>query len=402
MTRAVSSSAPGFPRGPIGLIGLIGLVGLAVACGPGGPAAPAIPAIPANTLSEGVSIALYDRHDDSAYGVVDDRRWIDVTGDALVLDHVDPGAALSSLVIEPLAGGSLDVGGCLRDRIPAPPVVAVSKGQPPAVPVRAMFAPVLRCAVHAAHGRYLVRVLYVSPAFCYRAQHDIAMTAPDRATVTSRFAIVTPAWQARAEVTLFDGMPGGEQSPREVARGTILLDGGTAVLAVPPREARAALRRVYRGASQDDGGVLRDSQPAVWVWLELDDVVLAPGPVHAHVALAAEGVRDIHVPAAGRRQAAARLRLPLWIDDQLRGKRDRWGGLADGTTGTDKLTMSVANTGETTREVWIEEKLRPARRRTVTHAWPSEPTIVKNLLHMKLTVHAGKIERAGFAIAYEP
>jgi len=393
VTRAVASSPPGCPRG------LVGLVGLAVACGHGGPAAPPTPA---NTLREAVSIALYDGHDDGAYGVVDDRRWIDVTGGALVLDHVDPGADLPSLVIEPLAGGALEVGGCLRDRIPAPPVAAVPKGQPPAVPARAMFAPVLRCAVHAEPGRHLVRLLYVSPALGYRAQHDIAMTAPDRATVTSRFAIVTPTWQARAEVTLFDGMPGGEQPPREVARGTILLDGGTAVLAVPPREAKAALRRVYRGASQDDGGVVRDSQPAVWVWLELDDVALAPGPVHAHVALAGEGVRDIHVPAAGRRQAAAMLRLPLWIDGQLHGMRDRRSGLPDGTAATDKLAVSVANTGTTTREVWIEEKLPPARRRTVTHAWPSEPTIIKNLLRMKLAVPAGKLERAGFEIASEP
>jgi hypothetical protein len=396
--RAVSSSPPGFSRGPIGLIGCLGL---AVACGRGGPAAPVAPA---NTVPEGISIALYDRHDDGAYGLVDDRRWIDVTGDALVLEHVDPGAALPSLVIEPLDGGALDVGPCLRDRIPASPVVAVPEGQPPAVPVRATFAPALRCEVHAAHGRHLVRVLYVSPALGYRAQHDLAMTAPDRATITSRFAIVTPAWQARAEVTLFDGVPGGEQPPREVARGTILLDGGTAVLAVPPREARAALRRVYRGASQDDGGILRDSQPAVWVWLELDDtaLALAPGPVHAHVALAGEGVRDVHVPAAGRRQAAAMLRLPLWIDGQLHGKRDHWSALPDGTATTDKLTVSVANTGTVTREVWIEERLRPARRRTVTHAWPSESTIVKNLLRMKLTVHAGTVEHAGVEITSEP
>jgi len=401
VTRAVASSPPGCPRGSIGL------VGLAVACGHGGPAAPPTPA---NTLREGVSIALYDGHDNGAYGVVDDRRWIDVTGGALVLDHlldlvldhVDPGADLPSLVIEPLAGGALEVGGCLRDRIPAPPVVAVPDGQAPVVPVRAMFSPVLRCAVHAEPGRHLVRLLYVSPALGYRAQHDIAMTAPDRATVTSRFAIVTPAWQGRAEVSLFDGLPGGEQPPREVARGTILLDGGTAVIAVPPREARAELRRVYRGAGQDDGGVRRDSQPAVWVWLELDGVALAPGPVHAHVALAREGVRDIHVPAAGRRQAAAMLRLPLWIDDQLHGKRDRWGGSLDDQAVVDKFMVSVANTGTTTREVWIEEKLRPARRRTVTHAWPSEPIIIKNLLRMKLAVPAGKIERAGFEIAYEP
>lgn len=400
MTRA-ASRWPGLPRGPIGLIGLAVACG---ACGADRRVAPAAPAAPANTLREGLSIALYDHHGDGAYAVVDDRRWVDVTGDALVLDHVDPGAALSSLVIEPLAGGALDVGSCLRDRIPDPPAVVAAEGQPPAVPVRARFAPVLRCAVHAVQGRHLVRVLYVSPALGYRAQHDLTMTAPDRATVTSRFAIVTPVWHARADVTLFDGRTGGEQPPREIARGPILLDGGTAVIAVPPREVGAALRRVYRGAGSDDGDSPHDSQPAVWVWLELDEraLALAPGPVHAHVALPQEGVRDIDVPAAGRRQAAAMLRLPLWIDDQLRGKRDRWTGSPDDQAGTDRLTVSVANTGAVTREVWIEEKLRPARRRTVTHAWPGAPTIVKNLLRMKLTVHAGRIEHAGFEITSEP
>ncbi len=403
MTCAVASSPSGCLRRLVGLVGLVGLAVLAVACGHGGPAAPPTAA---NTLREGVSIALYDGHDDGAYAVVDDRRWIDVTGDALVLDlvldHVDPGADLPSLVIDPLAGGALHVGGCLRDRLPVPPEVAVGDGQPPAVPVRAMFAPVLHCTVHAEPGHHLVRLLYVSPALGYRAQHDIAMTASDHATITSRFAIVTPAWQVRAEVSLFDGLPGGEAPPRAVARGTILLDGGTAVIAVPPRDVKAALRRVYRGAAQDDGGLLRDSQPAVWVWLELDDVALAPGPVHAHVALGQEGVRDIHVPAAGRRQAVAMLRLPLWIDDQLHGKRDRWSGSPDDAAATDRLTVSVANTGTMTREVWIEEKLRPARRQTVMRAWPSEPIISKNLLRMKLTVQPGAIGRAGFAITSEP
>jgi hypothetical protein len=396
VTRA-APRRPGLPRGLIGLAVACG------ACGPGGRPAPAAPVAPANPPREGLSIALYDHHGDGAYAVVDDRRWIDVTGDALVLDHVDPGAALSSLVIEPLAGGALDVGSCLRDRIPGPPVAAAAEGQPAAA-TPAMFAPVLRCAVRAAPGRHLVRVLYVSPALGYRAQHDLTMTAPDRATVTSRFAIVTPVWHARADVTLFDGRPGREQPPREVARGPILLDGGTAVIAAPPREVAAALRRFYRGAGSDDGDARHDSQPAVWVWLELDEraLALAPGPVHAHVVLPQEGVRDIDVPAAGRRQAAAMLRLPLWIDDQLRGKRDRWSGSPDDQAGTDRLTVSVANTGAVTREVWIEEKLRPARRRTVTHAWPGEPTIVKNLLRMKLTVHAGRIEHAGFEITSEP
>ena len=375
--------------------------GLAVACSHGGRPTPP------SSVRAGISIALYDRQGGGSYGVVDDRRWIEVAGDSLVIDHVDPGAALPSLVIEPLSGGALEVGTCLRERIAAAPEPGAA-GAPDATPeVRAKgpaaaerVSPVLRCAARAAPGRYLVRVLYVSPALGYRAQHDVAMTGPDRATVVSRFAIVTPAWQAHAEVTLFDGIPGGERPPREIARGAIMLDGGTAVIAVPRREVTAALRWVYSGAVHDDAAG-RDAQAAVWVWLELDGPALAPGPVRAHVELAGEATRDINVPAAGRRQAAAVLRLPLWIDDQLRGKRDRWTGSQNDAITTDKLTVSVANLGATTREVWIEEKLRPSHRRTVAHAWPGEPTIVKNLLRMKLTVHGGKIERAGFEIAYE-
>jgi hypothetical protein len=121
-------------------------------------------------------------------------------------------------------------------------------------------------------------------------------------------------------------------------------------------------------AAHDDAESRRESQPAVWAWLDLDHLALAPGPVRAHVELAGQAARDIDVPAAGRRQTPATLRLPLWIDDQLRGKRDRWiGSRADGTT-TDKLAVSIANTGQTTRDVWIEETLRPARSRTIIHA----------------------------------
>jgi hypothetical protein len=69
---------------------------------------------------------------------------------------------------------------------------------------------------------------------------------------------------------------------------------------------------------------------------------------------------------------------------------------------TDKVAVSVGNTGDATREIWIEEPLRPARRRTVARAWPGEPTITRNLLRVKLTVRGGKLERAGFEIVSEP
>jgi hypothetical protein len=359
---------------------------------------------PANAAREGVSIALYDPGA-GGYGVIDDRRWVDVTNDALMLDRVDPRAALPSLVIEPLAGGALEIGACTRDRIPAAPVAA---GAHVVAPVPAAFAPMLWCAVHGVRGRHLVRVLYVVPSFTYRTGHDVAMSASDRATVASRFAIATPAWRVRAAVTLFAGAPGAEPPPREIARGIVMLDGSIALIATPPRPVTAKLRRVYEGAVRTRGEIgahdprwRRDSQPAVWVWLELDGAALAPGPVHAHVELAGEAVRDVDVPAAGRRQAAAVVRLPLWIDDQLRGTRERRTRAPDDAALTDQLSLSVANVGDTTRDVWIEEPLRPARRRAVHRSWPSVPTVTGGVLRVRLRVPAGTVERAGFEVEYE-
>jgi hypothetical protein len=431
----VSGAAPRSPG-----LGRIAALGVVIACGHGGRTAPPGPA------REGLSIALYVARDGSSLAMIDDRRWREVAGDVLVLDHLAPAAALAALVIEPLAGGALDVGTCLRARLSAvlepgladgataagaledviadpDPGEAISPGEDAAedaaedaepgpagdgaaaTEALARVAPELRCAVHAAPGRYLVRVLYASPGLGYRAQHDLAMTAPDRATVVSRFAIATPGWHARAEVTLFDGLPGGELPAREVARETIALDGGTAVISAPPRDVAARLRWVYRGVAHgsdaDDGDAPHAAQSAVWVWLELDDAALAPGPVRAHVEVAGEPPRDLDVPEADRRQAATALRLPLWSDEQLRGKRDHRLGLPAGASLIDHVAVSIANTGAATRDVWIEELLPPARLRPVVHAWPSEPILFENRLRLKLTVPGGKLERVRFEIAYD-
>jgi hypothetical protein len=388
-------------------------IGLGLACGNH-------PSLPASPAREGVAIAIYARADGDGYAVIDDRRWVDVAGDTLVLDHVDPRAALPSLMIEPLIeargdahgrthAGALQIGGCLRDRGPAP---AVDDDGPPAGSAATALASRLHCQVRGPRGRALVRLAYVvprpGPQLGYRARHDVAMTQADRATVTSRFAIATPSWQVRAEVALFDGTPGDDRPPRELARGTVVLDGSTAILAAPPRAVAARLRRIYDGAAQVPANVAelspqrRPSHPAVWVWLELDDLALAPGPAHARIELAGQPPRDLDVPARGRKQAGASLQLPLWIDDALYGKRDRWSEAHDGGMLTDKLAVSVANTGDATRDVWIEEELRPSRRRSVRRAWPSTPSLGKDVLRMKLTVPAGKIERARVEIDYEP
>src|SRR5204862_5386582 len=89
----------------------------------------------------------------------------------------------------------------------------------------------------------------------------------------------------------------------------------------------------------------KDSVHAVWVWLELDGVMLSPGATHAHLAVPGETERDIDVPTAGREHMASGTRLPLWIDDQLRGMRTRSVINADGAALSDRLTFSVSNLG---------------------------------------------------------
>jgi len=137
------------------------------------------------------------------------------------------------------------------------------------------------------------------------------------------------------------------------------------------------------------------------VWLELDRTALAPGPAHVHVELADQPIRDIEVPALGRRTVAGALGLPLWIDDELRGRRDRWSQPRGSAAIVDRFAISVANLGTAARDVWIEEMLRPGRKRTVRHAWPAAPVVLETIARLKLTVAPGKIERCGFEIDYD-
>jgi hypothetical protein len=363
----------------------------------------------------GVSIAMYQGAD-HAYAVVDDRRWVAVTGKSLVLDHVDPGAALPSLVIEPLAGGVLTVGRCVRERLEPPPAWGELRPRPhleedgerdPEPEVSTAIPSEVRCDVAGDAGRHLIRILYVTSSLAYRVQHDVTMTIADRATITTRFAIATPHWGGgRAEVILFDGQPGTDHAPREMARGSIALDGSTGVLLAPVREGAAHLRRVFDGAMRNgaaadsDATWARDSVQAVWVWLEVEGVVLPAGPLHAHVELPGEPIRDVEVPAAGRERTKDALRFPLWIDDQLRGMRRRVVGSADGASLVDRFVLSVINTGDAPREVWIEERLRHARRRELKHAWPGTPTLAGDVARIKVVVAAGAVERTGYAIEY--
>lgn len=384
----------------------------------------------------GISIAIYDKAGGDGFAVVDDRRWLDVAGKSVLLANIDPGAELASLVLE-TADSALHVGQCVRDRMPdiAPkdPLEAYASEQrdrravelrrqlprahslrPPVREPTAdgqdeRFVPVVKCDVSAKPGRYLVRILYVTKALGYRAQHDIDISDEKSARITSRFAIVTPVWQSRAELVLYDGVPGGERSPHEVARGEVTLDGSTSVLTVPTHDVPAQLQRVYEGAvvtSTDTTDVTWASgtAQAIWVWLDLGALRLAPGPVRVHLDLAGEGVRDLDVAQSMRKQEDtpdAPLRLPLWVDESLRGSRTRLLEYNDTSSITERYAFSVANTGESERTVYVEEPMRTANRRKLDRAWPKKPTADHNVLRTKLVVKPGRIERTGYTMTYD-
>ncbi|MEO8704621.1 MAG: hypothetical protein ABI867_31490 [Kofleriaceae bacterium] len=361
--------------------------------------------------AEGISVMVYAK-DDAGYGVVDDRRWIEVANNAFTLDRIDPAAPLPTLVIEPIGGTALAIGTCVRDRIDTTAnglqqlaqgsLKPTADGKPATAGV---LSPLVRCNA-TGRGRHLVRVLYVAPAIRYRGQHDITVTGDGKATVSTRFALTTPAWNVPANVALFDGMPGAEEPPHEVAHGTVTLDGGTAVLAIPTQIVPATLRRIYDGAIRDhdtpatDMTWGRESKRAVWTWLELEQVKLSGGGVRVHIALPDERETDIIVSTIDREVIGKLLRLPLWVDDQLNGARRHWLERETDKAFSQRFELSVSNAGDTPREVWIEERLRPARRRTIQRAWPTTPVIENGIARVKVTVAPHGTERVGFAIDY--
>lgn len=377
----------------------------------------------------GLAIAVYDRGDGTSSAVVDDRRWIELPAGAkaLVLDDVDPAAALPSLVIEPV-GAALHIGTCRREEIVDPATAKARRldenplyieldktplEETPAVaPAKHGFAPIVRCDADGAPGRYLVRVLYVTGGLAYRSQHEVRMVAPDRATLRSTYVLATPAWHRTAEVTIFDGAPGGDHLPRPLAHGQVALDGSSGAIVVPGREVKGRLRRVFDGAmlpaadvpsSDRDWG--EGSHEVVWVWLELADARIPPGPVHAIIDLPNELARVADVPIDPRRRSAEApdgpSRLAIYADEDLHGTRQRWHDFSDSAELADRFLMSVSNAGEEVREVWVEEHLRTAKRRRVARAWPSPPGLHGELLRTKLVVRPGKVERIGYTVDYD-
>jgi hypothetical protein len=412
----------------------LGLVLLA-ACG-----AAAAPEPRPATPTEGLAIAIY-RNGARSYGVVDDRREIEVAGTTVFLDRIDPAAALQSLVIEPLGSEPIHVLSCVRERVDDSPAalaqLAEARGErrrrvivlhdvhdhspdrfhyedtndmePAVLPAPAVLSPIVRCKVRARAGKHLVRVLHVTSSLGFQTQHDLTMTDAEHARVATRYAIATPVWRARANVTLFEGVPGDETPPHELARSTIVLDGSTAIVAGAPREFAARLRSIYDGTKPQDGDDLKPtditwgqaSRRQVWVWLELPDARLPLGPLRAHVELPGQPVRELAIAAELRVQTADLTRYPLWIDEDLLGTRKRSVERADGVMIADRVALTVANLGTQPREVWIEERLRSPRRRVISQSWPAPPTLVKDIARVKLTLAPGQTERLGFTVVYD-
>ena len=395
------------------------------ACASRGPPRPSMPphSVP------GVSISMYRGTSDRMLSVIDDRRWVTITGSSLVLDHVEPDAQLPTLTIESLVGHPLTVVRCVRERLAVParpdgdgdgggPDGEDGDGGDAGPPDRGLLersdevaseqeaggpSSDVRCEVEGGTGARLLRVSYVTSSLAYRVQHDVTMTAADRALVMTRFAIATPAWGRHADVWLYEGEPGTGEAPRELARGSVALDGSTAILLAPEHEAPARLRRVFDGAlhvptaEDDDRARGQASVQAVWVWLELEDPALPLGPLHVHLALPGEAIRDLDVPAAGRAGSRRTRRFALWIDSQLRGVRRRATG-ASGPITVERFVVSVINTGEVPREVWVEERLRHAKHREVTNAWPAQPTVTGDRARTRLVIAPGSVERTGYEI----
>lgn len=419
----------------------LGVVALGSACG--------APATPSNAKAPeaGISIALY-RYGDTSYGVVDDRRWVDVAGSSILLGNIDPGAALASLVIES-TDPSVRIGPCTRERMPderdlptAPEprrdayeearrraILEAERDMPrryrtrrPAPAVREpavvdRYVPIVQCDVAGKPGKYLVRIVYVSTQLSYRVHNEIAITDPSKAWIESRFALVTPPWRGTADVTLFDGVPGGIEPPSEIVRGNVTLDGGTSVLLIPGREHPAQLRRVFEGLSFGDTGEQDYNADAMSVWatLEVPDVKLVRGMTRVHVELDGED-RWIDIPAPAMKSASDEvldresgvdddankpLRIKLWIDSALRGQRQRMIVDNDGERMIEMVVLAMANTGDTEREVWLEEHVRPAKKRSVERAWPKKPSARGDTLRTKMIVKPNKTERAGYTLVYE-
>jgi hypothetical protein len=148
-----------------------------------------------------------------------------------------------------------------------------------------------------------------------------------------------------------------------------------------------------------------ESLNAVWATLELPGTTLSPGSARVHVEREGEQQRWIDIAPAllARRDDTDKkpLRLPLWIDDTLRGALTRSVVENDGQRMVESFAVSVTNIGDTPREVWIEAQARRAKRRRVERPWPKKPTASGDVLRSIVEVKPGRLERVGYLVVYD-
>jgi hypothetical protein len=390
---------------------------------------------------------------DAALGYVDDRRWIELApGADLVLSDLPPAADLDSLIVEPLgeAGpGALSIAQCTR----APTLVgaladlshasglvgravdvrtsdgAVQRGTVKAVDqgglwldadhrsVRVDAARIaslrvaggddpVRCAAHGAPGRHLVRIAYASAGVAWKAVHRVEVAigtdgASGTATVRTGFEIDAPGWTGDAEIALWRGLPGEGDPPERVWNGSAGLGDAVTVWSAP-KTVPAHLVSIFRGAmvspsdSPTDPYWRQQSVGDVFTWLALD----APLPAGDALVSVTVGGGPVRIAKGALAPVATAARMALWADPDLRGLRQKTYQSGDEHGMREHLAFSVTNLSDHPRAVWIEEELRPAKRRKVLHAKPAA-AVDDGVLRVQVTIPAGGLERAAADVVYD-
>lgn len=394
-------------------------------------------------VRDGLSVAVYTSlvGPGGGFAVVDDRRVIEVTGDSIIIERVAPGATLSSLIVEPLGDSSLRIGECSREALALPPpaeadadgeVAAGSDAyllpvrQPPIaeeivipgrVPVEGrprdseptpslspvVDSPIVRCTVVSGRGTHRVRILYVTPDVTFTAHHDIAMSTPEAATVTTRFALPTPDLDMRGEVTLYAGMPGPgrDETPVEVGRGEVTLDGSISLFGGPTREVRARLRRMWRSAdastANEDAYRAQQVRP-VRVWLELEGP-LQSGDATLRVDLPYEPPMPQSIPAEAIERGANVTRMPVRDDADLISLHESRPLRARDEAARERFSISISNAGPVAREVVVVYALTKGKAHTVESSWPVAPTIERDLAKSKVQIEANSVGRLRYIVS---
>ncbi|MCX5743674.1 MAG: hypothetical protein NT062_14375, partial [Proteobacteria bacterium] len=145
----------------------------------------------------------------------------------------------------------------------------------------------------------------------------------------------------------------------------------------------------------------RESSNEIRAWLELDGD-LPVGDVFVRVTEGGADERAVDIPASTRKLSAADHRLPLWIDAELRGARER-GTEQRAQVLTDRVALSIANRGGVARDVWIEEPIRRTRSAKLVGWWPKpngKPELGPKHTRFRVSVPPAEILRFGFSLEY--